>query len=418
MLLENESFPDDCRVLLEAQSLNDAGFVVTVLCPTGRSMKWMETVGDICVYRYPKPFEMDGLLGYVWEYGYSLIMQFLISVFVFLRRGFDAVHVHTPPDTTALIAIFYQLFGKRFVFDHHDLSPELYLARRDDDKPNFVYKALLFFERLACRRADRLIATNMTQKNVQLDRCSANADRCYVVRNGPNELFLKDVQPRPELLKAGRLVLGYVGVIGIQDGVDYMIRVIHELKTVHGRDGFTAVIVGDGPAVADLKKLAAELDVADLIHFTGMVPFASVPAYIASFDICFTPDPSNAYNDSCTTIKTMEYMALRKPTVCFRTRENELTAGDAALYADNNDVSDFAKAAVRLMDDPVLRQSMGETARRRIEEGLTWKHQAVQLIALYDDLFDMPARRVSSSLPELDQTLVQDASNAQRTANV
>lgn len=395
MLLENESFPDDVRVFLEAESLVNVGYDVMVICPTGQSRKWTEEVGSVRVYRYPKPRELGGTLGYVWEYGFSITALFLWSVFVFLRRGFDVVHVHTPPDMTAMIAVFYQLAGKRFVFDHHDLSPELYLARRGDAKPDVVYRLLLFFERFACRHADRLIATNASQKSVQIERCGADPDYCYVVRNGPNELFLKETEPRPELNKQGRLVLGYVGIIGVQDGVDNMIRMIDRLRTVHHREDFFAVIVGDGPAAAELRNLVDEFSVADLVCITGMVPFSSIPAYIASFDICFTPDPINSYNDSCTTIKTMEYMALRKPVVCFRTRENQLTAGDAALYADNNDVAAFARATVRLMDDPVLRQTLGKIGRERIERSLTWNHQAMQLVALYDDLFGLPAREAT-----------------------
>ncbi|MCU0713836.1 MAG: glycosyltransferase family 4 protein [Pirellula sp.] len=399
MLLENESFPDDNRVLLEAESLVQADYEVTVICPTGKSKKWSEKIGGTHVYRYPKPFEFSGFLGYVWEYGYSLVMMFIYSWYVLLRRGFDVVHVHTPPDLTAILAIFYQLFGKKFVFDLHDLSPELYLARGAKDQPNTVYRILRYFERLACTRADRLIATNETQKGVQINRCGANPAHCYVVRNGPNEFFLNHVEPITELRQDGKLILGYVGVIGIQDGVDYFIRALHELKVTHARDDFRVVIVGYGPALADLKSLARELGVFELIHFTGMIPFPSVPAYIASFDICFTPDPSNAYNDSCTTIKTMEYMALRKPTVCFRTRENELTAGESAIYANNNDISDYARATVQLMNDPALRSKLGQIGRERVDNGLTWEHQSKQLIALYDDLFDLPTRSTQSSAP-------------------
>ncbi len=392
MLLENESFPDDNRVLLETGALMAAGYDVTVICPTGQSSKWFEYVNGIRVYRYPKAYELDGFIGYACEYGYSLMVMLVYSLFVLVRHGFDAVHVHTPPDMTAMIAIMYQLIGKQFVFDHHDLSPELYLARRGDDRPNSVYKTLLFFERLACRRADRLIATNETQRGIQVDRCGANPVKCQVVRNGPNEFFLNEVTPIPELRVPGQIVLGYVGVIGLQDGVDYMIRVLHELRFRHKREDFIAVIVGSGPVIGELKQLAQDLDVADKIRFTGMIPFPSVPAYIASFDICFTPDPSNAYNDSCTTIKTMEYMALRKPTVCFRTRENELTAGEAALYANDNDIGDFSLATIRLMDDPALRENMGTIARDRIDNGLTWEHQSVRLVTLYDELFGLSER--------------------------
>ncbi len=395
MLLENESVPDDNRVLLEAESLVEAGYAVTVICPTGESKKWSEAIGSFHAYRYPKPAEIDGFLGYAWEYGYSLTMMFIYSWFVLLRRGFDVIHVHTPPDMTALIAIFYQFFGKKFVFDLHDLSPELYLARGGNEEPNKIYHVLRYFERVACRNADRLIATNETQRSVQIDRCGAKPSDCYVVRNGPNVFFLENVEPISMLRNTGKLILGYVGVIGIQDGVDYFIRTLHELKVRHGRRDFMAVIVGNGPAMGELKRLAEELDVLDSIHFTGMIPFPTVPAHIAAFDICFTPDPSNAYNDSCTTIKTMEYMALRKPTVCFRTRENELTAGESAIYADNNDIEDYARATVRLMDDPALREKLGIIGRERVDNGLTWEHQAKQLIALYDDLFDMPVRPTS-----------------------
>jgi len=243
------------------------------------------------------------------------------------------------------------------------------------------------FERLACSRADRLIATNLTQQAAQKQRGGAKPERCYIVRNGPDESFLKSVEPNVTLLRPGKLLLGYVGVIGIQDGVDYMIRVVRELKFTHRRSDFQAVIVGYGTALDDLKLLARELDVEEEIHFTGRVPFATVPPLIKSFDICFTPDPSNSYNDSCTTIKTMEYMSLSKPTVCFRTKENQFTAGDSALYAENNDIAEFAKLTIRLMDDPDLREEMGRLARQRIDDGLTWQRQAMQLVKLYSDLF-------------------------------
>jgi glycosyltransferase involved in cell wall biosynthesis len=193
---------------------------------------------------------------------------------------------------------------------------QVFDAMAVDTKPNKVYHVLRYFERVACRNANRLIATNETQRSVQIDRCGARPSDCYVVRKGPNVFFLEDVEPLSTLRNTGKLILGYVGVIGIQDGVDYFIRTLHELKVRHARNDFLAVIVGNGPAMGELKRLAEELHVLDVIHFTGMIPFPTVPSHIAAFDICFTPDPSNAYNDSCTTIKTMEYMALRKPTVC------------------------------------------------------------------------------------------------------
>jgi len=387
MLLENAGIPEDHRVVREAEALCQAGFQVSIICPASREQKWSEKLRGIQIYRFPESFSPSGFAGYIWEYGYSIAMFSVISFYVLIRRGFDVVHVHTPPDMTSVVAVIYQLFGKKFVFDHHDLSPELYLARRGNDTPNLAYKILRAFERLACCRADRLIATNLTQQAAQKQRGGAKPERCYIVRNGPDESFLKSVEPNVTLLRPGKLLLGYVGVIGIQDGVDYMIRVVRELKFTHRRSDFQAVIVGYGTALDDLKLLARELDVEEEIHFTGRVPFATVPPLIKSFDICFTPDPSNSYNDSCTTIKTMEYMSLSKPTVCFRTKENQFTAGDAALYAENNDIAEFAKLTIRLMDDPDLREKMGRLARQRIDDGLTWQRQAMQLVKLYSDLF-------------------------------
>ncbi|WP_153557019.1 glycosyltransferase family 4 protein [Roseimaritima sediminicola] len=399
MLLENESFPEDTRVLLEARSLVAAGYAVTVICPTSAPRRYHETIDGVRVYRYRETAQRDGLLGYMWEYGYSLVAMTVLSLWVWLRRGFDVVHVHTPPDLTALIAIAYQAVGKRFVFDHHDLSPELYQARRGASTPNFVYRALCFFERLACRRADRLIATNASQQHIQITRGGAAAEHCYVVRNGPNQRFLQHVQPEPSLCESGKLVLGYVGAIGIQDNVDTLAHVARRLRVHSGREDFRVVIVGDGPAMDRLREEIDRLDVGDLFVLTGMIPFASVPAYIAAFDICLTPDHSNPYNDSCTTIKTMEYMALGKPTVCFQTRENRHTAGDAALYAQDNAVASFAAAVLRLMDDATLRKRMGALGRKRIDDGLTWSHQAVALLELYRSL--LPASVVSSpALPK------------------
>lgn len=388
MLLENESYPADCRVMLQAESLFGAGYRVTVICPTDqKTTRAAETVGNIQVYRYPKPPQISGFVGYVFEFGYSILMQFAISLFVWMRHGFDAIHMHTPPDMNAVIPAFFKLFGKRFVYDLHDLSPELYQAQRDGKGSRLIYNWLLRFERFASRTADVLIATNETQRDVQTQRCGASLSKCFVVRNGPNEAFLQSVVAKIELRKPGCLNIGYVGVIGVQDGVDYLVRAIHILVTERNRRDLQVIIVGNGPALGDLKALVHSLELTDHFVFTGMIPFADVPKHIAAFDICSTPDPSNSYNDSCTTIKTMEYMALGKPVVCFETSENMKTAGEAALYAKNNDIAEYAKLLEVLMDDEGQRSRMGRIGRQRVENGLTWDHQAAQMVKAYDGLF-------------------------------
>ncbi len=389
MLLENESFPEDCRVWLQSQALVAAGYRLSIICPTSRKFRAKrERIGQVEVYRYPKPLELPGFVGYALEFAYSFLMQLLLSVWVLLNSGFDAIHMHTPPDFNAVIPALFRWFGKRFIYDLHDLSPELYQAQRDGQGNRLIHRLLFWFERYACQRADLLLATNETQRNVQVRRCGANPAKCFVVRNGPSEAFLGSVAPLEKLRHPGCTTIGYVGVIGVQDGVDYLVRAVDCLVKQFDRSDIRAVIVGNGPAKGQLEQLVEQLQLQNYFSFMGYVPFEQVPAHIASFDICCTPDPSNAYNDSCTTIKTMEYMAMSKPVVCFETSENVKTAGAAALYASNNDVVQFARQILKLSDDVALRRRVGQEGRKRIEAGLTWEHQAAIMVAAYNHLFD------------------------------
>ena len=384
MILENGSYPEDSRVLLEARSLTAAGYSVTVVCPTGASKKWYELLENVRVYRYPQPIEFEGLAGYLAEFAYSGAMAILYTAYILIRHGFDAIHIHTPPDLNISVGIFAKLFGKKIVFDHHDLSPELYKAKRSGEPNQFLYKTLLWWERLACRTADRLIATNETQQQIQIDRCGANPDKCVVVRNGPNKLFLKPAEPNSRFRDDPRTRIGYVGMIAPQDGVDQFVLALGELKKT--RDDFLGIVVGSGSAIESLSELARENGIEHQLVFTGMVPFVEVPSYIASFDICVTPDPINEYNDSCTTIKTMEYMAQAKPIVAFGTKENRITAQEAAHYANGDDIADFGKLIGQLMDDPQLRETLGQRGYRRVQEELAWDRQKNHLVRLYDGL--------------------------------
>jgi len=385
MVLENCGYPEDSRVRMEAESLVEAGYQVSIICPTGETKQRRENVCGVEVYRYPAPPEWSGLLGYLMEFTYSVVVAMLLSIWIAITRGFDVFHIHSPPDMNSLVPVAFRPLGKKFVLDTHDLSPELYNARKEGQGNRAIIKALLAFERLSCRWAHRLIATNESQRDIQVNRGGANRDHCYVVRNGPNQRFLSQTEPLPQFASDNRIKLGYVGVIGIQDGVDKFIDAMVELRT--RRQDFLGIIVGDGPALESLKDLVAQHDLADQVQFTGMVDFDDVPRYIASFDVAITPDPSNAYNDSCTTIKTMEYMALARATVSFETKENQLTAGDSALYAAENDTAELADCIAKLMDSPQLRHEMGQRGKQRVIDALAWIHQKSQLITLYDDLF-------------------------------
>ncbi len=390
MILENSGFPEDTRVSMEAFTLVEVGYRVSLIGPTGKRKDRYELVNGVHVYRYRAPWQISGFFGYLYEYSYSLICAFFISLWIFLKHGFDAIHIHCPPDLNGLLGFFYRMLGKKYVMDLHDLSPELYQAQREGKGNQLVSKALLFFERFACRQAHSLIATNRTQNRIQIQRGGADPARCYVVRNGPNEQFTEYVEPNAQIRIDGKTMVGYVGTMGVQDGVDYLLRVMAIIK--ESRDDIHAVLIGEGTALPALKELVNELELEDHVTFLGYVPFDHVPACIAAFDICATPDPSNPYNDSCTTIKTMEYMALGRPTVSFKTSENELSAGESALYA--NDINEFALLICGLADDPALRERMGQVGKDRIMSSLTWGHQRLVLLDVYTDLFGSEAERL------------------------
>jgi len=404
MLLENQSFPEDTRVNLEALGLAEEGYEVTVICPKGDSRKGFEVVQGIRVYRYPESFEPKSVQGYLFEYLYSLLAAGILSLWCLLRHGFDAIHIHCPPDMNVLVGIPYRWIGKKLVIDLHDLSLELFAAKRKKPTSGFLHHALLFFERLACRNADALIATNETQRQMQLTRGGARPDLCYVVRNGPNRQFTPGVKPIDGLKHPGEILVGFVGAIGVQDTVENFVHVLARIR--QRRSDIRGIIVGGGPAMDHVRSVAKELQLDDSLTFTGPVEFAKIPAYIAAFDICVTPDSSNPYNDSCTTIKTMEYMALERPTVAFDTRENRRTAGDAALYANNNNLDQFAALIEQLADNPTLRSSMGQKGRRRIDEHYSWEKQKLNLQLVYRELFS-PKSNSALSLSLQEAALTQ-----------
>jgi glycosyltransferase involved in cell wall biosynthesis len=390
MLLENAPYPQDQRVRREATELVNAGYQVSLICPAAPGQARAETIDGVHVYRYPAPPEANGLLGYLVEYGYSLAASFVISLFVLLRRGFDVVHAHNPPDLFVFIAAFYKLLGKRFVFDHHDLAPEMYLARFPGRGNRLVYLALVWLEKLTCRLADHVIATNQSYALVERKRDGVPPERITIVRNGPDLNRLRIVDPDPELRKKAGTIIGYVGVIGYQDGLDYLLRALRHLVFDLGRDDVYCVIVGKGDAWTGLTQLAVDLGIDRHIWFAGRVSDADLIRYLSTADICVVPDPSNPFTDRSTMIKVMEYMALAKPIVAFDLPEHRFSAQQAALYARPNEEMEFARAIALLMDDPEQRQAMGAFGRQRVETQLAWQHSAPNLLSAYRTLLSEP----------------------------
>jgi len=386
MLLENGPYSQDTRVPAEATALVSAGYKVSVICPAGPQQPWHELLDGVHVHRFPSPPAGGSLLGYLLEYGYSMVAMFVLSLVVLFSEGFDVVHAHCPPDTSVFIAALYKLFGKRFVFDHHDLAPEMYYARFRDGGSRLVYHALVLLEKLSCRLADCVIATNESYKAVEMERGRVPAERIYVVRNGPNLERLQPVEPTPALRQRANTILGYVGHMGPQDGVDYLLRVLYHLVYDLDRHDVFCVIVGNGDMLPELKALAKELHIEEYVWFTGWIPDEDLIRYLSTADICIDPDPSNPFTDRSTMVKMMEYMALGKPIVAFDLPEHRVTAQDAAVYARPNDELDFAQQIASLMDDPQRRKKMGEKGRKRVEKELAWPHQEKFLLEAYESL--------------------------------
>jgi glycosyltransferase involved in cell wall biosynthesis len=386
MLVENLPAPFDRRVWQEACALRDAGYIVSIICPTGSGHeKKFEEIDGIAIWRYRLPVEGAGALGYLAEYGTALWRTFVLSLRVAATRGFDAIHACNPPDLFFVIGGFYKLFGRKFLFDHHDANPELYLAkfgRRD-----FFYRLMLRLEKATFRLADVSIATNHSYRRIAVERGGMDPRRVFVVRSGPSLERLAIVPPQESLKRGRRFLVGYVGVMGRQEGIDFLLHaarhIVYDLKRSDVHFG----LVGGGTSLEELKQLARELGVAGHVTFTGRVPDDALLAMLNTADVCVNPDVATEMNDISTMNKVMEYMALGKPIVQFDLVEGRYSAQGASLYARRNDPLDLAAKIVELLDDPARRRAMGELGRRRVLEELEWRHEAPKLLAAYEALW-------------------------------
>lgn len=386
ILVENLPSPFDRRVWQEANTLRDAGYLVSIICPTGRGYEdKFEVIDDIHIYRYNLPLEAEGALGYAIEYATALFWSFLLAWRVLLTRGFDAIHACNPPDLFFLIGGFFKLFGKKFLFDHHDINPELYEAkfgRRD-----FFYRLMLALERWSFRTADISIATNESYRRIAIQRGGMDPGRVFVVRSGPSLERLKIGPGEPQLKRGRPYLVGYVGVMGKQEGIDYLLEAVRHMVFDLGRTDVHFGLVGGGTSLDEMKDLAVTLGVADYVTFTGRVSDADMLAMLNTADVCVNPDVANAMNDKSTMNKIMEYMALAKPIVQFDLTEGRYSAQEASLYAEPNNSKDLALKLLTLLDDPALRARMGSFGRQRVLTELAWGHEEPKLRAAYQMLF-------------------------------
>ncbi len=386
MLLENCPYSQDGRVRREATALRAAGYTVTVICPRGRGEPRFRNADGVLTYQYTQWSFGSGFVGYLVEYGTAMLATLVLSFYVCVRRGFDVVHAHNPPDLFVAIALVYKLIGKRFVFDHHDLAPEMYRVRFGAPSAGLVYRTLCMFERWSCRLADQVITTSESYREVEIERCRVDPARISIVRNGPEPMHFREVPPNADVRASGRTVIGYVGEMGLLDGIDNLLRALHHLRDNLRRDDWSCVLLGDGEVRPQLEELVRELGLEEHVQFAGRTSHAGVVPYLRAMDIGTVPDPRNDYNDRCTMIKTMEYMAQGVPIVASDLRETRYSAADAALYVDPSDAGRFAGALARLLDDAEMRRRMGEAGRRRAESVLAWKHSIPNLLAVYQRL--------------------------------
>jgi glycosyltransferase involved in cell wall biosynthesis len=384
MLLQNASYPTDGRVLREATALTEAGYEVTVICPRAPGQPWRERMSGVRLVRFPTVASRGGMGGFVMEYVIAAAALAALSMEAFVRRGFDVVHCHNPPDFLTAIAALYKPLGARLVFDQHDLAPELFSARFGSRAGPVLRRALERLEISSWRLADLVIASNESQRQVGLARSGTAPGRTEVVRNGPDWRITErgPVDGRARRPDA-RVVIGYGGVIGPQDGVDYLVRAVSHLVAELGVTDVKCVVVGDGDALHDVRAQAEAAGVANRMSFVGWVPYEELVEWLAACDVCVAPEPSNPYNDSCTSLKVMEYMALGRPIVAFDLPEHRHSAGDAAVYVAPGDERALARMIVELMDDDARRDRMGEAGRRRVRETLAWTHEAPRLVTAY-----------------------------------
>ncbi len=386
IIVENLPSPFDRRVWQEATALRDNGALVSIICPTGKGYeRKFEVIDDIAIYRHNLPHEADNALGYLREYGAALFWELVLAVKCLFTRGFDVIHACNPPDLIYLVARPFKLLGKKFVFDHHDINPELYIAKFN--KKGFFYKLMLYFERKTFKSAKVCIATNKSYKQIAIERGGKKPENVFVVRSGPSLERLRIIEPVEALKKGRNYLVGYVGVMGKQEGLTYLVDACKYIVNKRNRNDIHFICVGAGTELENIKDYARYMKVDGYFTFTGRVSDQKLLEVLNTADVCVNPDEYNEMNDKSTMNKIMEYMALSKPIVQFDLTEGRFSAQNASLYAKCNDSIDLAENILELLDDPVRRKRMGEFGYRRVKNELEWQYEKENLYKAYRRVF-------------------------------
>jgi len=381
-IVENNSVPFDPRVWNEARAAREFGYEVTVICPSDARKKDSRSLIDgIRILRHPQVPEGSGKALLILEYLNATFWELLLSLRVFATHPFNVIHGANPPDHVFLVAAPFKLFGVKYLFDHHDIVPENYIAKFG--KKGVLYRLLLLMERLTFKSSDLVISTNESYKKIAMGRGGKRSEEIFVVRNGPDIERMPEAVSDPKLREGFRYIVGYVGVLGQQEGIDNLLQAVDHIVREKKRIDIKFIIVGSGPHLKSLIKKSRDLGLETFVQFTGYVPDRVLHAVLASSDVCVNPEFGNEFTDKSTMIKIMEYMMFAKPIVQFHTTEGEVSAGESAVYIRENSVPRFAAAILDLLDNPEQRAKMGAWGRKRIEERLGWARQKQQLADAY-----------------------------------
>lgn len=390
IIVQNLPVPLDRRVWLECQALVTAGYAVSVICPKGPGDPSFHELDGVRLHKYRPPPATTGRWSFLYEFAYCWLAAAARTLVIVVRDGVDAIQACNPPDTYFALAAPLRLLGIKFVYDQHDLCPEVYRSRFARDR-GALLRGLLLLERLTYRTADHVISTNTSYRAVALRRGQRAADEVTVVRNGPDPELLKPRAPDPALKHGRRHLCCYLGIMGPQDGVELVLHAADVLVHDMGRDDVGFALLGFGDSLDGLRVLCTQLGLDDRVTFTGRADDEMICAYLSAADVGLSPDPKDPFNDISTMNKTMEYMAFGLPVVAFDLTETRVSAGPAAAYVEQDDAASYAKAVAELLDDADRRAAMGAAGRRRVEQELAWTYQREHYVAIYDRLL-APAR--------------------------
>lgn len=387
IIVENLPVPFDRRVWLESTTLHQAGYHVSVICPKDKGFeKSYEVIDGIHIYRHPMPPEISSVYGYLREYFWAVVWEFRLAHRVWKEQKFDLIHICNPPDLLFLVAAWFKLWRRvRVIFDHHDVNPEMYEAKYN--RRDIFYYGLRWAERLTFATADVSISTNESYREVALTRGRKKPEDVFVVRSGPNLERFRLVPPNPVYRRGRQYLVGYVGVMGEPEGIDYLLEAVRYLVREKNRHDIQFMLIGSGPMFEKLQVLSETLGITEFVEFTGRIPNDELLERLSTCDVCVNPDRKNPYNDRSTMNKIMEYMALGKPIVQFDLLEGRRSAESASVYAKGNDPIDFGDKIIELLADPDRRKEMGEEGQRRMQETLEWRHQAPKLLEAYNKAF-------------------------------